>query len=204
MRKEVASIIGLTCLHRKVHYRLFRCPEDRARKSERNADSGLRWWASAHFHSQSLSCPCFQTPEAIDSRRVCPHEWLPDPPRQPLEAEPQEKYAIGKIVSCHRHGFEDAELRRSDIFGLESLMGRGVNCHVTLASHQAALLMHPTNQRTAREYVVASLTMRLSNVDRCIVILLNIQGLHKKFRESGYRTVTMHFPPVFVTGNWRG
>jgi len=27
-----------------------------------------------------------------------------------------------------------------------------------------------------------------------------LQGLYKKFRESGYRAVTMHFPPVFVTG----
>ena len=31
-----------------------------------------------------------------------------------------------------------------------------------------------------------------------------LQGLYKKFRESGYRAVTMHFPPVFVTGGWRG
>ena len=30
-----------------------------------------------------------------------------------------------------------------------------------------------------------------------------IQGLYKKFRESGYRAVTMHFLPVFVTGGWR-
>ena len=27
-----------------------------------------------------------------------------------------------------------------------------------------------------------------------------LQGLYRKFRESGYRAGTMHFPPVFVTG----
>jgi len=31
-----------------------------------------------------------------------------------------------------------------------------------------------------------------------------LQGLYKKFRESGYRAVAMHFPPVFVTWSRRG
>jgi len=33
---------------------------------------------------------------------------------------------------------------------------------------------------------------------------VKLQGLYKKFRESGYRAVTMHFPPVFVTAGWKG